>query len=79
MNHYRKVKIATGMNGSKIKIGDYIEAYDFYEKKWSGIKTKVIDLWHQGQDGIIAKCETAPLSDYPHYFNHRISQARKIS
>lgn len=74
---YKRVKQATGKDGLKIRIGDYIEAFNFYEKKWTGIEVKVFDMWHQGKDGVILKCDDAPMPEVSAYhFYHRASEAR---
>ena len=76
---YKKAKTATGKDGLKIRIGDTIEAFNFYDKKWNGIYVKVIDMWKQGLDGTILKCDNPPLPESSKYhFNHRASETRKI-
>lgn len=84
---YPKAKIATGKDGSKIKIGDDIESWNYGSlnadgtrdpDKWMGVIVRVTDIHKQGRNGTILHCEPAPNPDYPHHFSVAAREARLV-
>ena len=74
----RKIKTAKDMNRNIIKIGDTIEAYDFYTKRFTGVVVTILDMWHQGYDGVILKCDKPPVPKSSKYhFTHPAKYSRK--
>ena len=57
----RKIKSCKDMYGNKLIIGDRVEICNIYTNEFNNEICEIIDMWHQGRDGVILKFDSPPM------------------
>lgn len=71
------VKSYSDHNNRRVYIGDYVEIFDPYQKKWTGRILKVKHIIKQG-NGVSVKFDEPPILKYPHHFVHFARNTRLV-